>query len=58
MEASALFAVGAAAGVHVACVLAVTDTFDTEGARARIDDAALVQAVEAMGTAAAAALDA
>ena len=56
MEASALFAVGASAGIQVACVLAVTDTFDAEGARTRIDDHALVGAVEAMGTAAAAAL--
>lgn len=56
MEASALFAVGASAGIQVACLLAVTDTFDTRGARARIDDSALVAAVEAMGTAAAGAL--
>jgi len=56
MEASALFAVGASAGIQVACVLAVTDTFDAEGARTRIDDHALVEAVEAMGAAAAAAL--
>jgi uridine phosphorylase len=56
MEASALFAVGASAGIQVACVLAVTDTFDAEGARTRIDDHALVEAVEAMGTVAAAAL--
>jgi uridine phosphorylase len=56
MEASALFAVGASAGIQVACVLAVTDTFDAEGARTRIDDHALVEAAEAMGTVAAAAL--
>lgn len=56
MEASALFAVGASAGVRVACVLAVSDTFDERGTRARIDDHALVGAVEAMGTAAAAVL--
>lgn len=56
MEASALFAVGASAGIQVACVLAVTDTFDADGARTHIDDHALVGAVEAMGTAAAAAL--
>ncbi len=56
MEASALFAVGASAGIQVACVLAVTDTFDAEGTRTRIDDHSLVEAVEAMGTAAAAAL--
>jgi DeoD family purine-nucleoside phosphorylase len=56
MEASALFAVGAAAGVQVACLLAVSDTFDARGARIRIDDHALMQAAEAMGTVAAAAL--
>ena len=41
MEASALFAVGAAAGIQVACVLTVSDTFDGPGARMRIDDDAL-----------------
>ncbi len=56
MEASALFAVGALAGVQVACVLAVSDTFGAHGARERIDDDALLRAAEAMGTAAAAAL--
>ena len=58
MEASALFAVGASAGIQVACVLAVTDTFDAEGARTRIDDHVLVEAVETMGSAAARALGA
>jgi uridine phosphorylase len=56
MEAAALFAVGGAAGIQVACLLAVTDVFDEEGGRGRIDDHALVGAVETMGTAAAAAL--
>ncbi len=56
MEAAALFAVGATAGIQVACVLAVSDTFDSKGNRARIDDDALLQASEAMGSAAAAAL--
>jgi DeoD family purine-nucleoside phosphorylase len=56
MEAAALFAVGAAAGVPVACVLAVSDTFDEHGARARIDDDALLSAAESMGAAAIAAL--
>jgi DeoD family purine-nucleoside phosphorylase len=56
MEASALFAVGAAAGIRVACVLAVSDVFDARGARTRIADDGLLQAAEAMGTAAAAAL--
>ena len=58
MEASALFAVGEAAGVAVACALIVTDTFDASGARTRIDDDSLVSAVERMGRAAAGALGA
>ncbi len=58
MEAAALFAVGARAGVPVACVLAVSDTFDARGARTRIDDAALLEAAETMGRAAIAALSA
>ncbi len=56
MEAAALFAVGASANVPVACVLAVSDTFDTRGERARIDDHALLAAAERMGAAAIAAL--
>jgi DeoD family purine-nucleoside phosphorylase len=56
MEASSLFAVGAAAGIQVGCLLTVTDTFDAAGARTRIDDDSLATAVEAMGGAAAAAL--
>jgi nucleoside phosphorylase len=56
MEAAALFAVGAAAGVPVACVLAVSDTFDAGGVRQRIEDPALQAAAERMGSAAAAAL--
>jgi uridine phosphorylase len=56
MEAAALFATGAAAGVPVACVLAVSDTFDTRGARRRIDDETLLDAAETMGRAAIAAL--
>jgi DeoD family purine-nucleoside phosphorylase len=56
MEASSLFAVGAAAGIQVGCLLIVTDTFDYAGARTRIDEHALTAAVETMGRAAAAAL--
>jgi uridine phosphorylase len=56
MEAAALFSVGAAAGIPVACMLAVSDTFDSSGARERIDDAALLAAAETMGAAAIAAL--
>jgi uridine phosphorylase len=58
MEAAALFAIGAAADVPVACVLAVSDTFDAAGARERIDDESLLRAAETMGAAAVAALSA
>jgi uridine phosphorylase len=56
MEAATLFALGAAAGVPVGCVLTVTDTFDGRGARTRIDDHALRVAAERMGVVALAAL--
>jgi DeoD family purine-nucleoside phosphorylase len=56
MEAAALFAVGANAKMPVACVLAVSDTFDARGKRSRIDDHALLEAAERMGSAAIAAL--
>ncbi len=56
MEAAALFAVGAAAEVPVACVLTVSDTFDSSGARRRIDDGSLLAAAEAMGAVALGAL--
>jgi purine-nucleoside phosphorylase len=56
MEAAALFAVGAGAGVAVACMLAVSDTFDSNGKRTRIEDQPLLEAAERMGAAAIAAL--
>jgi DeoD family purine-nucleoside phosphorylase len=56
MEAAALFAVGARHDFPVACVLAVSDTFDALGARERIEDHALLTASERMGSAAIAAL--
>jgi uridine phosphorylase len=56
MESATLFALGARARVPVACVLAVSDTFDAAGARSRIDDHALLAAAEAMGAAAVTAL--
>jgi len=56
MEAAALFAVGARADVPVACMLIVSDTFDSTGARARIGDSAMLEAAEKMGAAAIAAL--
>jgi uridine phosphorylase len=56
MEAATLFAVGAAAAVPVACVLTVSDIFEEDGTRRRIDDAALHDAAELMGAVAASAL--
>ncbi len=58
MEAATLFALGANASIQVACILAVSDTFDGPDTRAHIDDDALTQAAEAMGSAAVAALSA
>ncbi len=62
MESAALFAVGTAAAVPVACVLIVSDTFEQNGAgpptRTRIDDDSLLAAGEAMGAVAVAALPA
>ncbi len=51
MEAAALFAVGARAGVPVACVLAVSNVLGEDPAdqQAHIDDDALLAAAEAMG---------
>jgi purine-nucleoside phosphorylase len=56
MEAAALFAVGRATGAAVACVLAVSDTFDAGGQRRRISDHDLLAAAERMGAGAIAAL--
>ena len=56
MEAAALFAVGARHDFPVACVLAVSDTFDGQGTRRRIDDHTLLASAERMGSAAIAAL--
>jgi uridine phosphorylase len=56
MEAATLFAIGAGASVPVACVLTVSDTFEANGARRRIDEHALQASAEAMGAAAIAAL--
>jgi uridine phosphorylase len=58
MEAAALFAVGRATEIAVACVLAVSDTFDAAGVRERISDHELLAASERMGAAAIAALSA
>jgi uridine phosphorylase len=56
MEAASLFTVGAAAGIPVACLLTVSDTFDGDDRRERIDDERLLDAAEQMGQAALAAL--
>ncbi len=58
MEAATLFAVGARAGIPVACVLAVSDLIGEHPVdrHARIDDDALLAAAEAMGRAAVSAL--
>ena len=56
MEAAALFALGSNEDVPVACVLAVSDTFDGHGARTRVDDHLLRDAAERMGSAALGAL--
>ncbi len=56
MEAAALFALGARAGIAVGCVLAVSDTFGDGGARERVDDDILRESAEAMGRAAVGAL--
>ena len=56
MEAATLFAVGASRGIPVACMLAVSDTFDADGVRQRIADPALLAAAERMGAVAAGAL--
>jgi DeoD family purine-nucleoside phosphorylase len=56
MEAATLFALGAAERVPIACLLTVTDTFDTDGARTRIDGEELRAAAERMGAVALTAL--
>ncbi|HTZ86560.1 MAG TPA: hypothetical protein VMB05_07815 [Solirubrobacteraceae bacterium] len=56
MEAATLFALGHAESVPVACVLAVTDTFDARGARTRIAHERLPEVAERLGTVALAAL--
>lgn len=56
MEASTLFAVGAAAGIQVGCLLAVSDVFDADGTRIRIEEDPLEQAAQTMGRVAAGAL--
>jgi uridine phosphorylase len=56
MEAATLFALGNRLGVATGCLLVVSDTFEG-GARRRIEDDDLVDAVERMGALAAGALN-
>jgi uridine phosphorylase len=56
MEAATVFTLGQRLGVATACVLAVSDTFET-GQRRRIDDEQLADAAARMGSVAAAALE-
>lgn len=56
MEAATLFTLGNRLGVATGCVLTVSDTFD-DGARRRIQDDHLAEAVERMGALAAGALN-
>jgi uridine phosphorylase len=56
MEAATLFALGALAGLPVACMLVVSDTFPAAGERERIGDEAMLESAGRMGAAALAAL--
>jgi uridine phosphorylase len=56
MEAATLFALGAAQSIPIACVLFVSDTFDPDGTRHRIDESTQSAAAEGVGRAAVAAL--
>jgi uridine phosphorylase len=56
MEAATLFTLGGRLGVAIACVLAVSDTFE-HGDRQRIDDERLAEAAAVLGSTAAAALE-
>jgi uridine phosphorylase len=56
MEAATLLRVGELRGVAVGCLLAVTDVFDADGVRERIDAEGLLRAGERLGRVGAAAL--
>jgi purine-nucleoside phosphorylase len=58
MEAATLFALGASVDVRVGCVLTVSDVFDAQGMRTRIDEHTMLACAEKMGAAAIAALSA
>jgi uridine phosphorylase len=49
MEAATLLRVGELRGIGVACLLAVSDVFDADGTRHRIDAEALLKAAERLG---------
>ncbi|MDP1846312.1 MAG: hypothetical protein Q8K79_00860 [Solirubrobacteraceae bacterium] len=49
MEAATLLQVGRLRGIHVGCLLAVSDVFSAEGERRRIDGEALLRAAEHLG---------
>jgi DeoD family purine-nucleoside phosphorylase len=56
MEAATLLRVGELRGIAVACLLAVSDVFDSDGERRRIDADGLLHAAERLGRVGAAAL--
>jgi len=56
MEAAALFALGASSEIAVGCILVVSDVFESDGTRVRIDERPLLEAAQRMGAAAVAAL--
>ncbi len=58
MEAAALLRVGELRGIRVACLLAVSDVFDQDGERHRIDAEQLLLAAQRLGRVGAAALGA
>ncbi len=58
MEAATLLRVGQLRGIQVGCLLAVSDVFDADGERRRIDAETLLEAAERLGRAGAAALGA
>jgi uridine phosphorylase len=58
MEAATLLQVGSRRAIRVACLLAVSDVFDADGTRRRLDADGLVRAGERLGRVAAAALGA
>ncbi len=58
MECAPLYAVATRRGIAAGCLLAVSDCFPGDGGRERIDDDRLLEAAEAMGAIAIAALSA